>query len=168
MKILRAYDPRIRKPAPSGSGMRTEWQLIIGDDGKYKLVKVGETDVYAKIQSHRQSVEIYSLLELYDKTGDEAVLSRRSSSYADVTTLPQTRLDADNLIVGANRLFNSLPADKKKQFDSFNSFLSAIAAGDVSAFVTEKVTEPASSSPSSGEITPDEVEIKGIKYAKVT
>lgn len=164
MKFLKAYE-RVRKPAPSGSGIRTDWQLIVGDDGKYQLVKVGETDVYAKIQSHRQSVEIYSLLELYNKTGDESVLSQRSSSYADVTTLPQTRMDADNLILGANRLFNSLPADKKKQFDSFNSFLAAIANGDVSAFSSDSKTVP--DSVSSGEEPPEEVEIKGVKYAKV-
>lgn len=167
MKFLRPYE-RIRKPAPSGSGVRTDWQLIIGDDGKYQLVKVGETDVYAKIQSHRQSVEIYSLLELYNKTGDESVLNGRPAVYADVTEIPQSRIDADNLITGANQLYNNLPAAKKKQFDSFNSFLAAIASGDLSVFVTDKVTESASSSPSSGEITPDEVEIKGIKYAKVT
>lgn len=57
------------------------------DDGHYDYVEVGQTDVDAKIQESRDSVDLKKIVERYLRTGDRSVLERRLGVYGDFPTL---------------------------------------------------------------------------------
>lgn len=136
----------------SGNRMKDEMQLRVVD-GYEKLVKVGESDLYEEIQSHRDSVDINKILERCLNTGDFSVLNVMPSRFMDTTSMPKTLAEAHSMIKDAENYFNKLPVEIKNQYNnSFVEFVSDLGTNHfenvVKSFVeSTKVKE--------SEVTPD-------------
>lgn len=127
MKIFTPYGEKPPKRA-ANPGSRTEPHYVqrYDETGHPYLVKDGETDVYAIIQSHKEECDINILLQKY-VAGDMTVM-RKDGQYVDITDLPENMHEMVNYISAQRERFEALPTAIKQKFE--NSFeVWATAAG---------------------------------------
>lgn len=95
----------------------------LDDDGNIQLVEAGKEDIYAAIQSHKDSVDIHVLLARY-RNGELDVLTKVQGAYGDFTEMPKTYAEVLNAMIAGENLFNSLPVETREKFDhSFEKFM---------------------------------------------
>lgn len=103
--------------------------LPVDEEGRCKLVQVGEKNLQAEIDSWRESVEIHSLLERYFD-GDVLALERRQAQFVDITGLPSDVHSWHDAAVTAETVFDSLSDDVRHFYgDSLQTFLHDIFSG---------------------------------------
>lgn len=101
--------------APSGTHFLNLYQEEIVE-GKKELVKVGETNVYEKIQEDLEGTKIENILHAV-AMGDLSALNQRETIYADSTTMPKNLMEAQNLVIKMKYEFEQMPLEVRKQFD---------------------------------------------------
>lgn len=99
-----------------GSGMKDDYKMHVDDDGKRELRKSGEYNLYAEIQSYKDSVSIDYILSRF-VNGDETALSRVQGIYGDFTEMPKTMAELQQRIIDAEDLFYQLPLDIRAQYN---------------------------------------------------
>lgn len=124
MKFKTQYDAHDRVAACVGSPVRTVYGGRYDANGRVVLEEKGKEDLYAYIQSFKDSVDINVILARFTN-GDTEALSRAQGFYADVADFPSNMADALNRINECEEMFKSLPLDVRQKFDcSFEQFLS--------------------------------------------
>lgn len=120
--------------SPVGSRIRARYRKDCRANPP-KLVKVGETDQYAYIQSFKDSCDIARIVERA-VAGDTTVLQRVQGVYSDATNLPQTMTELMNLGIIAADAWNNLNPDIKAKFQNEEDFRNALLNGDLSRFTS--------------------------------
>lgn len=122
-KFRTMYDGRQRVIQTPGVREKVLYSSEVQVDGTIKLVESGKEDLYAYIQSHRDSVDINVLVARY-QSGDVSALSRVQGSFGDFTEFPKTYSELLNAMIAGEQFFQSLPVDVRARFDhDFNKFL---------------------------------------------
>lgn len=80
-------------------------------------VESGTVNIYDEIQSHRESVELSTLLQRYAQ-GDVTALNKIQGVYADVVDMPSTYSELFERVRDAENSFNALPDDVRILFDN--------------------------------------------------
>lgn len=105
------------------------------DDGL--PVESGTVNIYDEIQSHRESVELSTLLQRYAQ-GDVTALNQIEGVYADVVDMPSTYAELFNRVRDAENSFNALPDDVRALFDNSPvSFWQSIGTPDFASKIAE-------------------------------
>lgn len=113
---------RPRTPIPCGQRVRVEHALRYDEFGNKYLAEVGSYDQYAYIQSFAASCDIN---EIVRRATPEQMASFAGGMYADTSVLPKTLADSYALLRNVEYLFDSLPADVKAGYKSYNEFLNS-------------------------------------------
>lgn len=114
-EIYKAYGKMPPKPTtPSGSRWEPHFVEMYDEYGQPYLVRDGETDTYAEIQSYKDSCDIHVLLERY-ANGDMSVMARQGQ-YIDISGLPQTWHEVFNTLQSQRDQFDRLPIAVKEKF----------------------------------------------------
>lgn len=95
------------------------------EDGVLNVSQVGETDLYASIQSHAVSVDIDNIIARFTN-GDNSVLENRTPYYLDLEDIPDHPAKLMNALNKAEDYFNSLDADIREGFG--NDFMRFICS----------------------------------------
>lgn len=103
-------------PTATGTEYDKTYNIFVDENGKKKLRCNGETNRYAKIQSHKEECLVENILA--KATLDPSVLNKTSGLYFDTTTLPKTLAEAQNAIIQIQEEFDKLDADTKAKFDN--------------------------------------------------
>lgn len=113
--------PRIRQLA--GCGERILYKSELAPNGEIVLTPSGKEDLYASIQSHKDSCDIHILLARYNN-GDAEALMRVQGSYGDFTQMPKTYAELLNSVIAGRVYFESLPVETRAKFDhNFEKFM---------------------------------------------
>lgn len=132
MKFPTQFDSHERVHQNPGSGVKQMYSPKFEEDGRLTLVESGTADLYAEIQSHKDSVDIYTILKRYE-AGDLDVLSRVQGVYADVTGMPRTYAEMLQRIEDGKNVFASLPKEIRENFNNdVNQFFAAMDSPDFS------------------------------------
>ncbi len=99
-----------------GSGMKDTYKMHVDENGKRELKKSGEYNLYADIQSYKDSCSIDYILTRF-VNGDETALSRVQGIYGDFTQMPKTMAELQQRVIDAEHLFDSLPLDIRAQYN---------------------------------------------------
>lgn len=105
-----------RQLSSVGSGMKDTYKMHVDKDGKRELRKSGKYNLYADIQSYKDSVSIDYILSRF-VNGDETALSRAQGIYGDFTEMPKTMAELQQRIIDAEDLFYQLPLDIRAQYN---------------------------------------------------
>lgn len=106
----------VRELSKTGSPKKPLYRLFVDDDGKRELRQSGEYDLYAEIQSYKDSCSIDYILSRF-VNGDESALSRVQGVYGDFTEMPKTLAELSQRVIDAENLFNNLPLDIREQYN---------------------------------------------------
>lgn len=100
-------------------------------------VESGTVNIYDEIQSHRESVELSTLLQRYAQ-GDVTALNQIDGVYADVSDMPSTYAELFNRVRDAENSFNALPEDVRLLFDNSPvSFWQSIGTPEFASKIAE-------------------------------
>lgn len=100
---------------PTGTKYDTTYEMKIDSHGHKVLKSVGQTDRYAKIQSHAEECDIEVILK--KATLDPTVLNRRLGQYGDFTAAPKTLAEAQQMMIDLENAFKDLPLEVREKFD---------------------------------------------------
>lgn len=88
---------------------------VLGDDGQ--LVENGFINIYDDIQSHRESVELSTLLQRY-MNGDETALNAQPGMFIDTTEYPKNYAEMFDRVNEAVNSFGELPRELRNLFNN--------------------------------------------------
>lgn len=110
------FDSHTSPVQEPGSRMKELFSPKLMDDGTIELIPSGVDNLYAQIQSHKDSCDIHVLLKQY-ALGDDAALSKAQGTYGDFTTAPKSFMEALNAVIAAENMFEALPLETREKFD---------------------------------------------------
>lgn len=123
-----------------GTEFEPEYKLKVDKDGKRTLGIVGETNVYAKIQSYKDSCDVNYILQRF-AAGDQSALSKVQGIYGDFTTVPTSLAELSQRVVDAENLFYSLDLSVREQFNhSPSEFFASIGTEKFNAIFESPVS----------------------------
>ena len=128
----------------TGSGFSVEYSASYDDSGTLVLTAVGKIDIYADIQSYKDSVDINNILLRYSR-GDLDVINKVQGFYDDASNMPKTYQDVLNSVIKSQQFFDGLPVEDKSKFNnSFSEFMVALGDPDFmdKYFPVDKVSPP--------------------------
>lgn len=131
--VIIPSDHRERRYTNPGYRYKDEYKLIYDEDGRAKLEVVDQTDLYAYIQSFKDSVDINKLLERFQETGDMSIFMQRRTEpiYADFLDMPKTVAEMYQRVNDVNEAFLRLdPAIREKFGNSPSQWLASYGTPD--------------------------------------
>lgn len=135
MKFLTAYSERKPTHAPNGNRFEPIYLMQYDKEGHKYLIENGKKDVQEVIQANLESTKILNIIRRYDSE----LLKAKAEQFFDATKMPETLMEAQNMIIRMNDIFAHMPAEEKEKFK--NSPEQYIAAMEKQMY--EKMTEPA-------------------------
>lgn len=109
------YDRPETKPCCEGNELEPVFEYKVDDKGEKDLVKVGETNVREKIQEFKDECDVKQILAR--ATVDPSVLHQREVFYADVTAMPHSLAEAQQMITEIKKDFEKMSPEIKEKFD---------------------------------------------------
>lgn len=114
-----AYSGQVRHTSLTGDGHEPEYEYKVTDEGR-ELVKTGETDVYALIQSRLDETKIENIIKraTYDPTtlGSQEWMTSRTMT--DISDMPTNYHEWYGRIKDAEAEFEKLPVEIKNKWDN--------------------------------------------------
>ena len=129
---------RPRTPIPCGQRVRVEHALRYDEYGNKYLAEVGSYDQYTYIQSFAASCDINEIIR---RATPEQMEAFSKGMYADTTVMPKTLADSYALLRDVEHLFDSLPADVRAGYKSYNEFLNSFGTLSGAAEFVAKCTK---------------------------
>ena len=116
------FFPKYEKPKQEYSRYRDQYKVVYAENGNKEFIHIGQIDMYARTQSHKDSVLIENIIKR--ATNDPSVLQRRKGSFADITEVPNNMADAMKVVNDAKKVYEALPKAVKDSYNnSFDNFL---------------------------------------------
>ena len=128
------------------------WDVV---DGKVEPVLKGHRDPAADIQAARQE----TLTEMLDRMGGRTPLEKvrnavnaglivqdnigKSAKFADLTGMPDSYVDAYNLMEKGKKAVDSLPSDLKGSGSTFDEILKNLTKEQIEAYLAKAYPAPA-------------------------
>lgn len=133
--------------------------------GKKYLKKVGETDVYAKIQESKESSLLKNILDRYRIDPKDSAI-KIDDNILDYTTQPNNLMEALAIAEEAKAIYNQSSAEIKQAFNNnYTEFLAGAVNGKLQEVIKETKKENNKNVVLPGQITIEEArtaeEIKG-------
>lgn len=117
MKFPTMYSEKRKYTSNRGERYKVEYQIRFDEEGRSSFVETGKTDMHEFIQSFRDSVDIYNILERF-RAGNVDILNQIQGVYADVNDLPVKLQDVLNLNLKGKEIFDKLPVDVKEIYEN--------------------------------------------------
>lgn len=116
-----------------GERFAPTYALKVDDDGVMDLRETGKVDIYGKIQTYKDSVDIHYILERF-VNGDESALNAATPSFGDFTEYPTTYAEMLQRTHEAEEMFMQLPVEVRAEFNhSPGEFFSSIGSDKFNA-----------------------------------
>ena len=118
-KFRSAYSGQERRTSPTGDGHEPEYEYKVTETGR-ELVKTGETDVYALIQSRLDETKIENIIKraTYDPTALGSQNWQTSETMTDISDAPTNYHEWYGRIKDAEAEFDKLPVEVKNKWDN--------------------------------------------------
>lgn len=114
-----AYSGQVRHTSLTGNGHEPEYEYKVTKEGR-ELVKTGETDVYALIQSRLDETKIENIIKraTYDPNTLGSQEWRTNETMTDISDMPTNYHEWYGRIKDAENEFNKLPIEIKSKWDN--------------------------------------------------
>lgn len=136
-------------PSNPGTDTVPKYKSIVNPDGSVTLVRDGVRYLHSEIQTYEEQCNVNNIMRRY-VAGDVNALGSVQGTFADIFDLPQTRQEALQAIMDAQRTFDELPVDVRQQYNgSWEAFYLAGPEAIYRAFGVDPGSGPISQDPES-------------------
>lgn len=131
MEKIRKARGKVEVIAQKNSGLQSEYGYIADSEtGELKFCKVRDIDIRAEIASHVDECDMSIIVSRLLEKPDDGYIDN-DEMYGDVSELPRDILEAAMYTDRAKAVFNKLPLDIRKDYDSnLYKFLKEVANGE--------------------------------------
>lgn len=113
-----------------GTAFVPDYKATSLGNGNFTLVKVGSTDLHAKILAEVPATDIHVIITRLN-AGDNSVLRQDTPMYGDFTTLPKSTAEALQMVLDGQRAFDSLPLTVRDHFGhDFRKWFASAGSSD--------------------------------------
>lgn len=134
VRIYSRFDRPSTIESPIGNGERSIFEERIVD-GERTLVVTGKEDFKAFIEASKEETLIDNIINRF-QNGDLTVLQRKQGFYVDITNMPSSLAEAQNMLIQLESNFNSLPVEDRELFgNSFDRYVSEVSKMSASDFI---------------------------------
>lgn len=116
VRYFTQYNHPKTKPFKCNRRFITRELEFIDENGKPYLETVETINMWEKTQSHKEECLIENILK-QAALGDLSAFQQREATYADVTGLPKTLAEYQNIVIRMKDEFNRMPNEVKQMFD---------------------------------------------------
>lgn len=117
-------DPKKTIETNPGSRIEKVVSMRILDTGEEDFYVSAETNIYMKIQAHKDECDLEKLLITCTQTGDLSLINKKQPVYMNLEEMPDNFFDAYKKIKEEEQKFNELPAEIREKFNNnFSEYL---------------------------------------------
>lgn len=117
MEFRTAYGEKLQNSSPTGEKFEMRHRANIGKDGKRELVRDRKVPIYELIQASREECEIENIIKRA-VMGDYNALNAKQGVYADITGMPKSIAEAQQMIINLKEDFEHLPKEVRAKFEN--------------------------------------------------
>lgn len=110
---FRIAGDRTAAHAPAGERYATRYIMQYDKDGNKVLVENGKTDLQEIIQKDLESTKLQNIIA---RCVDPTELKMLQTSVVDISKMPKTLMEAQNLMLAARADFDALPLEVKRYY----------------------------------------------------
>lgn len=115
---------------------------ILNKTSKPIIKEIGIQNVYEKIQSFKDDVDIYNILKRFSETGDSSLLNKRVGAFMDIADLPDNIHDFNKMLDDAAEKYKNLDDSIKENIfndDKLNEIIATKVKEQLANNVKENV-----------------------------
>lgn len=128
MRFLTRYDSKSPKPSASGSREYREAKVVFSPDGNLTLEYAKQTrDRQNEINSYAAGCDVNMLVKRYENGDQMALLRSNTGVYADLSQMPKSIHEAQELSRSIHSLYDSMGDDIKSRYGTLDEFCSAFS-----------------------------------------
>lgn len=116
MKFFTAYGEKPKTTTPTGEKIEVRHRPEFSKDGRRTLIADKKIAIYEKIQMNREECEIENIIRRAVQ-GDYNALNQAAGQYADITGMPQSIAEAQQMVINLKETFDGLPKEVKAKFE---------------------------------------------------
>lgn len=131
MKNVRKARDKVEVISQKNSGLQSEYGYVADNEtGELKFCKIRDVDIRAEIASHVDECDISIIVNKLLENPETGYIDNEEM-YGDVSELPKDILEAAMYTDRAKAIFNKLPLDVRRDYDSnLYKFLKEVANGE--------------------------------------
>ena len=103
--------------APAGERIEVRHRAEMDANGRRKLVPDVKVNIWDMIQSHAEECEIENIIRRA-LNGDPFALNKKNGNYMDITEMPKSIAEAQQLVINLKLQFDKLPLEIKNKFEN--------------------------------------------------
>lgn len=127
MRFLTRYDSKSPKPSASGSREYREGKVVFSPDGNLSLELGKVRDRQIEINSYAASCDVNMLVKRYENGDQMALLRSNTGVYADLSQMPKSIHEAQQLSRSIHSLYDSMGDDIKSRYGTLDEFCAAFS-----------------------------------------
>lgn len=116
MKFRTLYGEKKKRKSPTGEKTEMRHRAVIHKNGRRELVRDKEVAIYDLIQANREECEIEHIIRRATE-GDYNALNAINGQYADITNMPSSIAEAQQMVINMKNEFEKLPKEVKAKFE---------------------------------------------------
>lgn len=116
MEFRTAYGEKLKNCSPAGTKIEVRHRAEMKKDGRRVLVRDRKVDIYNLIQAAREDCEIENIIRRAVQ-GDYNALNAVAGQYADISGMPKSIAEAQQLVINLKESFEKLPKEIKAKFE---------------------------------------------------
>lgn len=141
--FYRMHTPPREYTAAGSPLIPTYTEEVDKDTGHKRLVCSGETNIYNRIQASLEQSKLENILRRA-QMGDDTALNAAQAQFLDVTGMPSSFGEMQNIICKAKSNFEQLPLSVREQFGfSAERYVAMIGTDEWAEIIGIKQPEPA-------------------------
>lgn len=125
MEFYSAFNPPDSKPTCAGEETRKTFRWAENEDGERILVEDEEISIADEIESYHEETKITNIIRraTFDVNAANMLLGDNGNGSADLTTMPENLMEAQNIIVKAKQVYANLTPKQQAEFNGMADFM---------------------------------------------
>lgn len=125
MDFYSAYNPPESKPTCAGEKTRKTYRWAEDENGEKYLVEDEEINIADEIESYHEETKITNIIRraTYDVEAANQLMGDSGSAGADMTVMPESLMEAQNILVKAKQAYANLTPKQQAEFEGISDFM---------------------------------------------
>lgn len=143
MEFYSAFNPPESKPTCAGEKTRKTYRWAENENGDKELVEDEEINVADEVESYHEETKISNIIRraTFDVNAANMLLGDSGNNSEDLTAMPESLMEAQNIVVKAKQTYASLTPKQRAEFDGMADFMRSAGTEEWAkklGYITEK------------------------------
>lgn len=125
MEFYSAFNPPESKPTCAGEETRKTYRWAENENGVKELVEDEEISIADEVESYHEETKISNIIRraTFDVNAANMLLGDNGNNGADMTTMPENLMEAQNLMVKAKAAYAALSPKQQAEFNGIADYM---------------------------------------------